>query len=212
VLDRVDRRLRGSGAGARVRVARELVAQIRGLTRQINGLQRELRQLVQAHRPQLLAETGCAELSAALLIGRTAGAERFKSDAGFARPSGSAPIPCSSGQRTQHRLNRGGDRQLNLALHTIALTRANHDPATKQYLHRKRAEGKTEKGALRSLKRHLARRFHRLLSQPPLPPPAAPAQPSKRVLPKTSTIPPRPAAPREVEQTSSAPVPMVCIT
>ena len=212
VLDRVDRRLRRAGAGARVRVARELVAQIRGLTRQVDGLQRELRLLVEAHRPQLLAESGCAELTAALLIGRTAGAERFKSDAGFARQSGSAPIPCSSGQRTQHRLNRGGDRQLNRALHTIAITRAHHDPATKQYLQRKLAEGKTEKGALRSLKRYLARRFHRLLSEPPLPPPAAPAKPDKRVEPEANTIPPRPPARREVEQTTSAPVPMVCIT
>ena len=87
--------------------------------------------LVQAHRPELLAEIGCGELTAALLIGRTAGAERFKSDASFALQSGSAPIPCSSGQRTQYRLNRGGDRQLNHALHIIALTRANHDPATR---------------------------------------------------------------------------------
>src|SRR5205085_4347413 len=78
-------------------------------------------------------------------------------------------IPCSSGQQTQHRLDRGGDRQLNRALHTIAITRAQRDPATKEYLARKQAEGKTKKGALRCLKRYLARRFHRLLSEPPLP-------------------------------------------
>ena len=81
--------------------------------------------------------------------------------------TGTAPIPCSSGQRTQHRLNRGGDRQLNHALHIIAITRAQHDPATKEYLARKEAEGKTTKGALRSLKRHLARRFYHLLAEPP---------------------------------------------
>ena len=69
--------------GARVKVAREQVAQIRSLTGQIDGLKRELRVLVQAHRPELLAEVGCGELTAALLIGRTAGAERFKSDASF---------------------------------------------------------------------------------------------------------------------------------
>ena len=166
VLDRVDRRLRQLGTGARVRVAREQVARIRSLNGQIDALKRELRVLVEAHRPELLAEVGCGELTAAMLIGRTAGAERFSSDASFALQSGSAPIPCSSGQRTQYRLNRGGDRQLNHALHIIAITRANHDPATKQYLARKEREGKTKKGALRCLKRYLARRFHRILSLP----------------------------------------------
>jgi transposase len=166
VLDRVDRRLRKLPAGARVRVAREQVAQIRSLNRQTDALKRELLELVKAHRPQLLAETGCGPLTAAILIGRTAGAERFRSDAGFALQAGTAPIPCSSGQRQQHRLNRGGDRQLNHALHIIAITRASHDPATKAYLERKEAEGKTPKGALRCLKRHLARRFHHLLSLP----------------------------------------------
>jgi transposase len=166
VLDRVDRRLRRLPAGARVRVAREQVAQIRRLTRRADALKSELAELVEGHRPELLAETGCGPLTAAILIGRTAGAERFRSDASFAMQSGTAPIPCSSGQRQQHRLNRGGDRQLNHALHIIAMTRASHDPATKEYLARKEAEGKTTKGALRCLKRALARRFHRLLSLP----------------------------------------------
>jgi transposase len=165
-LDRIDRRLRRLPAGARVRVAREQVAQIRVLTRQANTLERELIALVKAHRPQLLRETGCGALTAALLIGRTAGAERFATDASFARQAGIAPIPCSSGQRDRHRLDRGGDRQLNHALHIIAITRARRDPATTAYLARKEAEGKTKKGALRCLKRHLARRFHQLLCRP----------------------------------------------
>ena len=81
--------------------------------------------------------------------------------------TGTSPrSPCSSGKRPQHRLNRGGDRQLNHALHIIAITRAQRDPATKEYLARKEAEGKTTKGALRSLK-HLARRFYRLLAEAP---------------------------------------------
>jgi transposase len=150
VLDRVDRRLRKLPADARVRVAREQVAHLRRLNRRIGQLKRELLELVRAHRPQLLAETGCGPLVAAILIGRTAGAQRFRSDASFALQAGTAPIPCSSGQRTQHRLNRGGDRQLNHALHIIAITRAHHDPATKAYLERKEAEGKTKKGALRT--------------------------------------------------------------
>ena len=166
-LDRVARALRRLPAGARVRVARELVAQIRQLTREANALERELRALVQVQRPRLLAETGCGALTAATLIGRTAGAQRFATDARFARQSGTAPIPASSGNRNRHRLHRGGDRQLNRALHIIAITRARRDPATRAYLERKIAEGKTRKQALRCLKRHLARRFHRLLAQPP---------------------------------------------
>jgi len=123
--------------------------------------------MVRAYRPRLLAELGCGTLTAATLIGRTAGAERFDTDARFARQAGTAPIPVSSGQRDRHRLHRGGDRQLNRALHTIAITRAQRDPETRAYLDRKIAEGKTRKEAIRCLKRYLARHFHRLLSEPP---------------------------------------------
>ena len=167
VLDRVDRALRKLGACARVRVAREQVAQIRSLNRQADQLQAELLELVEAHRPKLLAEQGCGPLTAAILIGHTAGVKRFRKHSSFGLQTGTAPIPCSPGQRTQYRLNRGGDRQLNHALHIVAITRAQRDPATKRYLARKEAEGKTTKGALRSLKRHLARRFYRLLAEPP---------------------------------------------
>jgi transposase len=203
VLDRVDRRLRRLPAGAQVRVAREQVAQIRSLTRQAGALKSELAGLVKAHRPQLLAETGCGPLTAAILIGRTAGAERFRSDASFALQSGTAPIPCSSGQRQQHRLNRGGDRQLNHALHIIAITRASHDPATKEYLARKEAEGKTTKGALRCLKRALARRFHYLLSLP--------AQSQQNDRSSAAEIPVRPRH-RATTITGTAPTPMPCMT
>jgi transposase len=188
VLDRIDRRLRAMASGARVRVAREELAHIRRLTRQVTALQREIHLLVKAHRPLLLAETGCGPLTAAILIGRTAGAERFTSDASFARQAGVAPIPCSSGQTDRYRLNRGGDRQLNRALHTIAITRARHDPATKAYLARKQAEGKTKREAIRCLKRHLARRFHHILAAPTAPPPK-----DRRIV-------------------TSAPAPMPCLT
>lgn len=169
-LERVDRQLRRLTPSARIRVARDELSQIRMLTRHADALEQELGALVKAHRPQLLAEIGCGVLTAAILIGRTAGAERYRSDASFARQAGVAPIPASSGQRNQLRLDRGGDRQLNRALHMIAITRARHDPATKEYLARKEAEGKTKKGALRCLKRHLARRFHHLLRLPSDPP------------------------------------------
>jgi transposase len=165
-LDRVARALRRLPAGARGRVAREQLTRIRQLTREINALEAELRALVRVQRPRLLAETGCGALTAATLIGRTAGAQRFATDARFARQTGTAPIPASSGNHQRHRLHRGGDRQLNRALHMIAITRARHDPATRAYLDRKTAEGKTRKQAIRCLKRHLARRFHHILAEP----------------------------------------------
>jgi transposase len=168
-LDRVDRQLRKLIGDTRAQIARELLAVLRRLNRQIADLEARLLVMIRAFRPQLLAELGCGPLVAAILIGHTAGVERFGSDASFALLSGTAPIPCSSGKRTQHRLNRAGNRQLNHALHIIAVTRANHDPATKAYLARKQAEGKTSKGALRCLKRTLARRFHRLLTDTPAP-------------------------------------------
>ena len=210
-LDRVDRQLRKLPAGARVRIAREQISDLRGLNRGIERLAAELAELVTAHRPRLLAEYGCGALTAAILIGHTAGNERFRSEAAFALQTGTAPIPCSSGKRTQHRLNRGGDRQLNHALHIIAVTRAQHDHATKEYLARKEAEGKTKKGALRSLKRHLARRFHQLLSEPPAdrqPPP----EPASIIEPELRSIPDRPKPRRDVEQIAAAPSPMVCIS
>ena len=97
VLDRVDRRLRKLPAGARVRIAHEQTAQLRSLNRRIDGLHRELAELVAAHRPKLLAEQGCGALTAAILIGHTAGNERFRSEASFGLQTGTAPVRCSSG-------------------------------------------------------------------------------------------------------------------
>jgi transposase len=210
-LDRVERQLRKLPTGARVRIAREQISDLRGLNRGIERLAAELAELVTAHRPRLLAEHGCGALTAAILIGHTAGNERFRSEAAFALQTGTAPIPCSSGKRTQHPLNRGGDRQLNHALHIIAVTRAQHDPATKQYLARKEAEGKTKKGALRSLKRHLARRFHQLLSEPPADQQPT-SEPASIIEPELPSIPDRPKPQHEVEQIAAAPSPMACIS
>jgi transposase len=184
-----------------VRVAREQVAQIRRLTRQANALQSELLTMINTHRPQLLAETGCGPLTAAILIGRTAGAERYRSDACFARHAAIAPIKCCSGQRDQHRLDRGGDRQLNHTLHSIAITRAQHDPETREYLARKRAEAKTTKGTPRRLKRHLARRFHHLLATDN--PPAE----DKPIL-----IPQHPHTPTNLDRDITGTLPTMCIT
>ena len=106
-------------------------------------------------------------ITAATLIGRTAGAQRFPTDGHYARQAGVAPIPVASGRHDRVRLNRGGDRQLNHALHTIAITRARTCPKTRAYLDRKLAQGKTRPEAYRCLKRHLARRIWRLLHDLP---------------------------------------------
>jgi transposase len=168
-LDRVGRRLAGIAQTARVRVARDELRRIRELCRQIVALERELAALIAAHRPELLALPGCGVITAATLIGRTAGAQRFPTDGHFARLAGVAPIPASSGRRDRQRLNRGGDRQLNAALHRIAVAQGRHHPPAKAYLARKQTERKTRMDALRCLKRHLARRVWQLLRDAPHP-------------------------------------------
>jgi transposase len=147
----------------RVRVARAILKRICEIYREEGELLAELKALIEAHCPQLLAEHGCGTVTAAIIIGHTAGAKRFPTDACFARHAGTAPIPASSGNTKRHRLHRGGDRQLNRALHIIALSRARTDPATRAYLDRRHSEGKTKREAIRCLKRHLARRIWRLL-------------------------------------------------
>lgn len=164
-LRRLADRLEGPDS-TRARIARMLVDRICEITEEVKRLQAEIEALVRAHRPALLAETGCGPLTAATLIGHAAGAERFRGEAQFARMAGVAPIPVSSGKSDRHRLHRGGDRQLNRALHVIAITRSRLDPETRAYLDKKRAEGKSNREALRCLKRHLARRFYRLLLDP----------------------------------------------
>jgi transposase len=165
-LGKVSRRLARTGQTVRVRVARELVRQIAARTTRINELERELARLVADYAPQLLAEPGCGPLTAAKLVGEIAGADRFATDAKLARTSGTAPIPASSGATHRHRLDRGGNRQLNCALHRLAVNKGKWDPAAAAYLERKQAEGKSRKEALRCLKRHLARRVWKLLHAP----------------------------------------------
>jgi transposase len=163
-LDRVAGRLRRSPQTARVRIARALVSQIRTDTRRIRELEQEISLLVDELCPQLVAIPGCGPLTAAKLIGEIAGADRFPSDAKLARAAGVAPVPASSGRRDRHRLDRGGNRQLNLAFHRLAVNLARHHPETAAYLARKQAEGMSRMEALRCLKRHLVRRVHHLLT------------------------------------------------
>jgi transposase len=163
-LDRLAAWLSGQDEGsAQVRIARELVARCRELTRRINELQRELETLLACEAEELLELVGCGTLTAAKLVGEIAGVDRFAGDAKLAKHSGTAPLPASSGEVVRHRLNRKGNRQLNCALHRIAVTQARMHPPARAYLERKQAEGKSRREALRCLKRHLARTVYRAL-------------------------------------------------
>lgn len=163
-LDRVSRKLARAEQGARVRVSRELVRAIRDRTKRASELEREIAAMVRVQAPRLLEFPGCGTLTAAKLLAETAGVARFSSDAKLARLAGVAPIPASSGKRTRLRLDRGGNRQLNCAFHRIAVTQSRMHAPAKDFLARKRAEGKSNREALRCLKRHLARRVWRLLN------------------------------------------------
>jgi transposase len=164
---RVAARLARAEQTTRVRIARDELRRVRELTRSINELEPELAALVTALAPRLLAERGCGVLTAAKLLGEIADITRFATDAKLARTAGSAPIPASSGRTQRHRLDRGGNRQLNCALHRLAVTKGRLDPQTAAYLARRQAEGKTRRDAIRCLKRHLARRVWHLLQPDP---------------------------------------------
>ena len=117
--------------------------------------------------PELLDEPGIGPISAAQLLIAYSHTGRLRSEAAFASLAGAAPIPASSGQTVRYRLNRGGDRQLNRALHTITLSRLTHHYATRAYAHRRAAEGKTTREIKRCLKRYLARQLYRQLQTNP---------------------------------------------
>jgi len=156
-LERLADRLRRSDQHADIRVMRAQVRRLRQLTREAAATERELLGLVRGLQPRLLALPGVGVLTAAKLIAEIAGIERFRSHAKLARLAGIAPIPAQSGQSTRVRLDRGGNRQLNAAVHRIAVTQMRcHQPA-KDYINRRLAEGKTKREALRCLKRHLIR-------------------------------------------------------
>jgi transposase len=169
VRARLARQLARLAPSPQLRVAKAILARINHITHEEHDLLEELTTLISAHSPQLLAEHGVGTVTAAIIIGHTAGAQRFRSEAAFARHAGTAPIPASSGNKTRYRLDRGGDRQLNRALHIIAIANSSTDPRTRAYLDRKTQQGKTRREAIRCLKRHLARHIYHLLTQHPTP-------------------------------------------
>jgi transposase len=162
-LDRLGRQLGGREQTTQVRIARELVTRCRSLTRSILELDRELNARTSTLAPRLLQLPGCGPLSAAKLLCEIGPIQRFHSDAQLARHAGVAPLDASSGKHQRHRLDRGGNRQLNCALHRIAITQGRVHPPARAYLERKQSEGKSRREAIRCLKRQLARTVYSTL-------------------------------------------------
>jgi transposase len=168
-LERVSRWLSRQEQEVQVRLARELVSRCRSLNRSIAELDAELERRTTAVAPGLLELPGCAAVTAAKLLAEIGPIDRFHSDAQLARHGGVAPLEASSGRVQRHRLDRGGNRQLNAALYRIAITQSRYHPAARAYLERKRAEGKSRREAIRCLKRQLARAvFNTLKTNPAL--------------------------------------------
>lgn len=147
-------------------VMHDLAAHSRDLSADAKRYEQQLADLIRSLDATLLDEPGIGPVSAAKLLAFDP--TRFTSEGAFARCNGTAPIPASSGKTVRYRLNRGGDRQANNAIHTIAIIRAKHQPETRAYLERRVHEGKTKREALRSLKRHISRELYQRLSAIPL--------------------------------------------
>lgn len=145
-------------AGIVAELARDELADITRLTETINALAKRIGERVRVVAPVLLAMPGCGELTAAKLVGETAGVTRFKSEAAFARHAGVAPVPVWSGNtRGRLRMTRSGNRQLNAALHRIAVTQIRLEGLGQVYYRHRLAQGDSTPEALRCLKRRLAR-------------------------------------------------------
>src|SRR5215211_319991 len=149
--------------GIRAELARTLLDEVRDLGRRSAELEQSIRVLLADH--PVLGLPGVGVLTAARLIAEVGEIERFRSPAAFAMLAGVAPIPASSGEIRRMRLNRGGNRRLNRALYTIALSQAWHHPPAKAYIERKRAAGKSWPEALRCLKHRISRPVFRLLQE-----------------------------------------------
>jgi transposase len=149
---------------------RALARRVKALTVEERELAREIETLTRKLAPQLLAQPGIGPLAAAQVLISWSHRGRITSEAAFARLAGCAPIPASSGQTVRYRLDRGGDRRLNRALHMILVTRRRTHAPTIAYIERRIHEGKSRREAIRCLKRYLARNLYRLLENgSPLP-------------------------------------------
>ncbi|MFC5946791.1 IS110 family transposase [Pseudonocardia lutea] len=166
-------RLRPHTAAADIHVFTAMSA-LRSLARRIRNLETEaaehekaIRAIVRSWRPDLLPLRGVGPITAAVVLAAWSHAGRCRDDGAFAMLAGTAPIPASSGKTVRYRLNRSGDRQLNRAIHTIAVSRLRYDPDTRAYAERRRAQGKTDPEIRRCLKRYISRQLYRQLEHPP---------------------------------------------
>lgn len=160
----LDARLRALPASASRRVALSQLEAAARLSDEAAALEAELRALTADLCPALLAVPGVGAITAARILGETGDVRRFRSPAAYARHNGTAPVPASSGTRDVHRLNRGGNRQVNAAIHRAAITQARcHQPAIDLLERRAQTIRETRKAALRVLKRHLSDVIYRAL-------------------------------------------------
>jgi len=149
-------------------VLRRIAQRAESLQREIQETYASLKKLAYELVPELLAQCGVGVISAAQLVVSSGDPRRMRNEAAFAALAGTSPVDASSGKQQRHRLNRGGDRQLNCALHVISLQRVRRDPETAAYYQHLLATGKTKREARRCVKRALARRLYPLLRQTPL--------------------------------------------
>jgi len=152
-----------------VRLAKRVIAADRELaanTKQMTDL------LNRSPARVLLDQPGIGPVTAAVALAAWSHPGRVRSEAGFASLAGVNPIPASSGNTVRHRINRGGDRRLNRALHMAAVTRIRMDPRTRSYVERRTTEGRTPREIRRCLKRYLARQIYRQLNAAQTPDPA----------------------------------------
>ena len=159
-------KLRGHGSSLEceqviLEILRDHAQRAADLTRRADAHKARLDVLLRGLDRELLDEPGIGPISAARLL--VCDPHRLSGEAAFARCNGTAPLPACSGKTIRHRLSRGGDRQANNAIHTIALSRSLHDPDTRAYLERRVEEGKTRREAMRCLKRHLSRSLYKRL-------------------------------------------------
>ena len=143
---------------------RRLALAVREAIKALKANRRELRELVEQIAPGLTARAGIGPISAAQVVVSFSHLGRVRNDAAFAKLAGTSPIEASSGQTVRHRLNRGGDRALNRAIHTIALTRMRSCARTRAYVERRTAEGKTSREIRRAVKRYITRELYRTLT------------------------------------------------
>ncbi|GAB4255237.1 MAG: IS110 family transposase [Thermoleophilia bacterium] len=170
LLSAIGRQRALAAVAAHPSVRSELVSkrlgQLETLEAEMKELEARIEQLVADSATALTTIPGVGPLTAARILGRVGSIVRFRSPAAFAMACGVAPIPASSGYTRRYRLNRGGDRQLNRALHTIALVQSRSYPQAQAYIARKRGEGKSTREAVRCLKRHLADVIYKAMQTP----------------------------------------------